>query len=152
MRFSLPLAPALSPPSSCPPLSNKPKAVQAQCFAPGNHGNRASSDVFSTIPSRKLSCCDHKKAAVPPSILSVFQARKVTFSSGKECLPMEFCLCFLKHVTAITWATLATKHAGRSSIFFFFLEYCQHKHNLRLFSKEGRRLAMLLAWWPQVYS
>ena len=94
----------------------------------------------------------YSAAAAAPAIMSVFQARrKVTFSSGKECLPMEFCLCFLKHVTAITWATLATKHAGRSSfVFFFFLEYCQH--NLRLFSKEGRRLAMLLAWWPQVYS
>ena len=80
----------------------------------------------------------------------------MTFSSYlvRNALPWNS-VRFLERVTAIPWATLATKYGGRSSFFFvvfFFLEYSQQKHNLQLFSKEGRRLAMPLAWWPQVYS
>lgn len=64
---------------------------------------------------------------------------------------MEFCT-FLGACDCYPMGNPSYKVWWEINFFFFFLEYCQQKHNLQLFSKEGRRLAMPLAWWPQVYS
>lgn len=95
LSLSSPCLPSLlSPLSLRSPRQGSP--VPGLC--PGrSSGNRVSSPMSSTVPSRKLSYCGHRKAAVSPCILSVFQGGRRWHSLliWWGMLPHEILLRFL---------------------------------------------------------